>query len=210
LAAGWLAVSTTSGLAADRTSDPAGSAIHVAPQTPVTVHVKSAVSSSRAQAGDTIALQVADDVVVNGYIVIARGADGLAEVTSATPAGANSNGQLAIQYKWVRAVDGSKIGVTGTSSLAARSNSNDSDPATTLSDGSNAAQSAGITQAANYLQRVSGVFKNLTAHAKGNDISLEPDRTISLEIRNPAGVSIISSQRSSQPTTTANDDADVK
>ena len=41
-------------------------------ETPVTVHLKSEVSSSKAQAGDSVALQVADDVVVNGYVVMAR------------------------------------------------------------------------------------------------------------------------------------------
>jgi len=215
LAAGWLAVSTTGAIAANRivafeSSEAFGSSIHVPAQMPVTLHVKSEISSSRAQVGDTVALQVAEDVVVSGYVVIAHGADGLAEITTASPAGANSSGQLLVQFKWVRAVDGSKIGVTGTASLTGRTNSNDSDPSSTLSDSSNAAQSAGATQVANVLQRASGFFRNITAHAKGNEAAIEPDRTFSVEVRNPNGVNIISSLRSSQPATTAKDDSDVK
>jgi hypothetical protein len=178
-------------------------------QKSVTVHVKREVSSSRAQAGDTTALQVADDVVVHGYIVTARGADGMAEVTSAAPAGAHTPGTLNVLYRRVRDVDCSKIGVAGTSSLSGRSSSGGgNDPSATLSEGSNVAQSAGIARVASVLQPASGSFKNLTAHAKGHDASLEPDLTISLEVSTPNGVSIVSSSLT-QPMTKANDDSDV-
>jgi hypothetical protein len=40
------------------------------------------------------------------------------------------------------------------------------------------------------------VLKNLTAHAKQSAASVSSDQTISLEVRNPNGVSITSSQKS--------------
>jgi hypothetical protein len=189
--------------------------------TPVTVHVKSEVLSSKVQEGDSVVLQIADDVVVNGYVVMARGADGLAQVESVTPATANSPGQLELECKWVRAVDGSKIGVQGDFKAAGRANSGGGNTATsTLSSGLQAASNMGSNSGAlgavsNLLGSSGGLLSHLggLGHvSKGNEASIEPDRTISLEIRNPFGVTIASSQKSSQKTSasSASDDSDVK
>jgi len=188
-------------------------------ETPVTVHLKSEVSSYKAQAGDSVALQVADDVVVNGYVVMARGADGLAEVESATPASATSPGELKLVFKWVRAVDGSKIGVNGELNGAGRAPSDRASAATSaLSDGLQTASSTvtsssgGTSTVANLIGQSGGLLSHLGLlnhlSSKGNDASIEPDRTISIEVRNPNGVTIISSQKSSRPS--ASDDSDVK
>jgi hypothetical protein len=150
-------------------------------------------------------LQVAEDVVENGYVVMAKGAEGIAVVDSITPASASSPGQVHLTFKWVRAVDGSKIGVTGQHTGVGRSGSDGADAASTLNDTSNAATSAGVYQAANILGRAQNVLKNLTAHAKESDASVSPNQTISLEVRNPNGVTIVSSQKSA-----ANDDSDVQ
>jgi hypothetical protein len=182
----------------------AASTVRVPYETPVTVRVKSEVTSAKAQSGDPVPLVVADDVVVNGYVVIARGADGLAEVDSATPAASNSSGQIRVIFKWVRAVDGSKIGVTGERSGTGGNNNGNADAASTLFDGSNAAWSAGAYQASQAMQVVGNVFGHIAEHAKGNEAAIEPTKTISLEVKNPNGVTIVSSQKST------NDDSDVK
>jgi hypothetical protein len=184
-------------------------------QTPVTVHVKSEVSSSKAQPGDSVVLQLADDVVVNGYVVMARGADGLAEVESATPASANGSGELKLVFKWVRAVDGSKIGVSGDCDVAGRTTSGSANGAnSTLSEGLQAASSTVATSSGigNLISHSSGLLGHLTlghASSKGTDASIEPARTISIEVRNPNGVTIVSSQKSSLKSS-AGDDGDVK
>lgn len=181
-----------------------GAHVLVAFGTPVTVHVKSEVSSSRVQPGDEIPLQLAEDVVVNGYVVMAKGADGAAVVESVVPASADSAGQIGLTFKWVRAVDGSKIGVTGQHMAAGGpgSNTDAADVFSTLSDTTNA---AGAYEAANYLGRARNLLKSFSSHAKQSEATVNTSRTISLEVRNRNGVTITSSQRAS-----ANNDNDVK
>jgi hypothetical protein len=167
------------------------------------------VSSATAQQGDTVALVVADDVIVNGYVVMARGADGLGEIERAWPASANSSGNVLLAAKWVRAVDGSKIGVNGELTVAGRGPSGRTDGAATVSNGVQAASSTvaastsgGTNAAANLVGSVSGLFGHLNrlrqADPKGTDAAIEPVRSISVEVRNPNGVTIVSSQKASR------------
>jgi hypothetical protein len=101
-------------LCAAATSAALAESVRVPADTPVSIQVTTPVSSKTAHVGDTVPLKVTEDVIVNGYVVIARGADGKAVVDAAQPAQMNSTpGTLHVTYKWVRSVDGSKIGVNG-------------------------------------------------------------------------------------------------
>jgi hypothetical protein len=83
--------------------------------TSVTVSLKEPLSSSTAQVGDQLAIVVREPVFINGYLFIARGANGRATVTSAQHAGGNgSGGELAMTIDWVYAVDGGKIKLSRT------------------------------------------------------------------------------------------------
>jgi len=78
--------------------------------TPLSISVNDPVSSGSAKAGDVIAIHAADDLVVNGWIVVAKGAPGQAEVADAEEAGGNGHaGKLALKFDWIYATDGLKI-----------------------------------------------------------------------------------------------------
>ncbi len=188
----------------------AATPVRVPYATSVNVHVKNEVSSSRVQVGDKVPIEVASDVVVGGFIVFARGADGLAQVSSVTAATGNSVGQIQLTYKWVRSVDGSKIGVSGAQSAAGTASSSVSNTASAVNSAQNTANAADVSSTA--LDRVSNIFgrarevsDNVNLHPKAGEGAIEPDRTIVLTVRNPDGVTISSSQKA-----TPEDDLDVK
>jgi hypothetical protein len=126
-------------------------AVSVPTQTTVTVRLVNEISSARAQSGDPVALTVADNVIVGGYVVIAKGAEALGMFDTVSPAGDGTPGSIVLTIKWVRAVDGSKIGVTGQQTGSGRTTASGADITTTLSDTSNAANSAGATGVASVL-----------------------------------------------------------
>lgn len=187
-----------------------GSSIKVPYETPISVHVRSQLSSADAHVGDKVAIEVVDDVAVNGFVVFAKGADGLAEVSSVAPAAANTAGQVELAVKWLHCVDGSKIGVTGQLSSASGTPSTTAGSGASTSDVQNAINSAGINsnalnQAQNVLGRVKNVFGSLNAHAKGAEGAIGPDRKFTVSVRNPSGVVIESTLKA-----TGSDDSDVK
>jgi hypothetical protein len=81
--------------------------IHVPYQTQVKVLLSEPVSSETSQVGDPVHLVVAADVVVGGYVVFAKGAEGFARVDHVSP------GVVHVTFSWVHCVDGSKIGIVG-------------------------------------------------------------------------------------------------
>ncbi len=187
-----------------------GSSIKVPYETPISVHVRSQLSSADAHVGDKVSIEVVDDVAINGFVVFAKGADGSAEVSSVTPAAANTPGQIELAVKWLHCVDGSKIGVTGQLSSTSGGSSTTAASGPSTSDVQNAINSAGVNSAAlnqaqNVLGRVKNVFGSLTAHAKGAEGAIGPDRKFTVSVRNPAGVVIVSTVKS-----TGSDDSDVK
>ena len=99
---------------------PAGATRLVLPGgTAVAVEVVDKVSSSNANIGDTFAVRAADDVVINGWVVVARGAPGQGEVLSVDRAGSHGHpGSLGVQIDWIFAVDGNKIHLTSQRSTA--------------------------------------------------------------------------------------------
>jgi hypothetical protein len=81
--------------------------------TPITFSVVDNVSSGTAKVGDTFGVRVAKDVVIDGYVAVAQGADGMGEVTSVDPAGSHGHaGSLGIQLDWVHDVGGDKVKLT--------------------------------------------------------------------------------------------------
>ncbi len=81
--------------------------------TSITFQVTDKVSSGTAAVGDTFGVRVTKDVVVDGWIVVAKGAGGLGEVLKVDHAGSHGHaGSLGIQLDWVFGVDGNKIKLT--------------------------------------------------------------------------------------------------
>lgn len=78
--------------------------------TPVTVQLVDKISSGTAAVGNTFAVKVAEDIVVDGFVAIPKGASGQGEVLSVERAGSHGHaGSLGIQMDWVYALDGEKV-----------------------------------------------------------------------------------------------------
>ncbi len=81
--------------------------------TVIPIVVADNISSATANVGDTFAIQASADVVVNGWVVIAKGAPGQGEILSVDRAGSHGHpGSLGVQYDWIFAVDGDKVKLT--------------------------------------------------------------------------------------------------
>jgi hypothetical protein len=90
-----------------------GQKIVVPGGTPITVAVTNPISSSTAKVGDTFAVEAQSDVVVDGWIAIAKGAPGEGTITSVDHAGSHGHpGSLGIEMNWIYAADGEKIKLT--------------------------------------------------------------------------------------------------
>lgn len=78
--------------------------------TALSVVLTDKISSGTAKVGDTFGLKAAADVVIDGYIVIAKGAGGQGEVLAVDRAGSHGHaGSLGVQINWVYAVSGEKV-----------------------------------------------------------------------------------------------------
>ncbi|WP_346353565.1 hypothetical protein [Azotosporobacter soli] len=76
----------------------------------VKIKLTSALDSKTAKAGDTVAFQAADDVLVNGILVIGKGAEGSGKVLKAE--GAQNFGrdaQLQLSFDSLKTMDGKEI-----------------------------------------------------------------------------------------------------
>src|ERR1700678_3869665 len=94
---------------------PGTSMIVVPGGTTVVVGLTEPLSSGSANENDQVALVVKHDVVVNGLVVIAAGANGHATVTSVARAGGNgSGGKIAMSVDWVYSVDGGRVALSQT------------------------------------------------------------------------------------------------
>lgn len=80
--------------------------------TPVRLHITKMLSSANAMAGDKVSFAVAQDVTINGKVVIAKGAAVAATVMIAeAPKGRGRNGNLVIHLDYVTLADGETIEV---------------------------------------------------------------------------------------------------
>lgn len=83
--------------------------------TTLTVSLTEPISSSTANVNDQVGIVVKKEVDVNGWIIVAAGANGHATVTNVEHAGSNgSGGKLAMSVDWVYSVDGGKIQLSTT------------------------------------------------------------------------------------------------
>ena len=81
--------------------------------TSVPIRMVDSISSGSAEVGDSFEFKAEDDVVVNGWVVISRGAEGRGEVTSVERAGGNGHpGKLGIKFDYIYASDGEKVRLT--------------------------------------------------------------------------------------------------
>lgn len=79
------------------------------PGTQLSVHLTSSLSSTTANAGDSIALVAGSPLVVQGNVVVVTGAVGQGHVVSVTPPKANKAAAIAIAGDWITAVDGQHV-----------------------------------------------------------------------------------------------------
>ena len=90
---------------------PSGSRVITVPGgTPLTVALSDKISSGTAKVGDTFALVASKDLVIDGYVVVAKGAGGQGEILAVERAGSHGHaGSLGVQINWVYAVSGEKV-----------------------------------------------------------------------------------------------------
>jgi hypothetical protein len=92
----------------------ASGAIRIPLKTPIRLSLAETVSSKAANAGDTFKVVVADDVTVDGRVVIAKGAAGTGRIIAAEKKSmATHNGKLEIAVDSVQAVDGHSVALDG-------------------------------------------------------------------------------------------------
>jgi hypothetical protein len=81
--------------------------------TAISIVVADKISSANANVGDTFAIRASQDVVVNGWVAIAKGAAGQGEILTVDRAGSHGHpGSLGVQMDWIYAVDGHKVKLT--------------------------------------------------------------------------------------------------
>jgi len=88
--------------------------VQIALKTPVRLSVSDSLSSKTARAGETFKLTVAEDVIVDGHVVIARGGEATGRIVAAEKKSfATHNGKLDLAIDSVKAVDGSTVPLEG-------------------------------------------------------------------------------------------------
>ncbi len=91
----------------------AGTKVIVPGGTPISFQVTDKISSGTASVGDNFGIRVAKDVVVDGWVVVTKGAGGIGEILKVDHAGSHGHaGSLGVQLDWVYGADGNKIRLT--------------------------------------------------------------------------------------------------
>ncbi len=90
---------------------PSGTRVLTVPGgTAVVVALTDKISSGTAKVGDTFSIKAVKDVVIDGYVAIAKDAGGQGEVLAVERAGSHGHaGSLGVQIDWVYAVSGEKV-----------------------------------------------------------------------------------------------------
>lgn len=173
-----LPVTTTGGFASTPVPLPSPAATTASPSpasTPTTVLVPAGtavsvsflepVSSDSATQGSQIPVQVNQEVDINGMMVIAKGAQGQATLTTVQHSGGNgSGGKIQFNVDWVYSVDGGKVALSPVNST------------TPNADRKGAASTLGILGWATF--GILGLFSHNLAH--GNAAIIKPDKTFSV------------------------------
>jgi hypothetical protein len=161
---------------------------HLEYRTPIMLHVASPVSSKTAHVGDLVRLVVARDVIVNGYVVIARRAEGKGVVDAVQPAHMSGvPGQLRIRYKWVLAVDKvTKIRVDGT--FIGNGSQASDQTGKSLTNAQKTTMDHGATSLAQTISHNLNVFRHSEIGSNSGEAQLLPDMNLEVTVHNPKGV----------------------
>ncbi len=169
----------------------AGEFTHNVPYgTPVQLQVDANLSSRDLHGGDLVPMRVVYNVVVDGYVVIARGAPAVAEVEEADGAEPGGmQGQLMLKSLWARAVDHSRIGVVGY--LTGIGKPRDIAYAgTTLLSGGGVADAVGGYHLGLGLSSLGTAAEGIASSEKGGEAYLTPRMRMNTEVQNLWGVQI--------------------
>jgi len=135
--------------------------------TEVPIHVIGSLSSNSAKVADTFSFTAAHDVVVEGRVVIKKGAEGQGEVASVQKAGGNGHsGSLGLKFDWIYAADGGKVELSDTPQASAEE------------DRKGASSTATIVGLATF--GIGGLFGHNFAH--GRDMTIDDTKTLSVFI----------------------------
>jgi hypothetical protein len=78
--------------------------------TVVVVALTDKISSGSAKVGDTFGVKVTNDIVIDGYVLIAKDAGGQGEILAVEKAGSHGHaGSLGVRLAWVYAISGEKV-----------------------------------------------------------------------------------------------------
>lgn len=158
--------------------------------TPVQLRVDANLSSRNLHSGDLVPMRVTYNVVVDGYVVIARGAPAVAEVESsdgAQPGGVT--GTLMLHAVWVRAVDHSRIGIDGYLTGVGRPR-DIAWAGNSLVSGGYIAESLGSPQVGLGLSSLGAAANGVANAQKGGEAYLTPRMRMNTEVQNLWGVEI--------------------
>jgi hypothetical protein len=91
-------------------ADSAPMTLFIPAGTAIEVHVVGSINSGSARTDDVFQIQAADDVAVNGMIVVRKGAGGQGHIIEADGASGNGHsGSLALAFDYVYAADGGRV-----------------------------------------------------------------------------------------------------
>jgi hypothetical protein len=163
---------------------------HVPYGTPVRLRVDANFSSGNLTGGDLVPMRVEDNVVVDGYVVIAAGAPAVAEVEesdAAVPGGIQGN--LMLKAVWARAVDHSRIGIVGY--LTGIGKPRDiSNAGVALLSGGGVADAVGAYGVGVGLASLGEAAEGIGSSEKGGEAYLTPRMRMNTEVQNLWGVDV--------------------
>ena len=163
---------------------------HVPYGTPVVLQVDANLSSGNLANGDLVPMRVVDNVVVDGYVVIAAGAPAVAEVEASDPAVPGGiQGDLMLTALWARAIDHSRIGIVGY--LSGFGKPRDiTNAGVTLLSGAGVADALGAYHAGIGLGSLGVAAEGIGDAEKGGEAYLTPRMRMNTEVQNLWGVDI--------------------
>jgi hypothetical protein len=145
----------------------AGTPVAVASGTPVKIALTDQLASNTAHTGDHFQFHSLEDVTVDGWIIVPKGALGEGEVVHAESAGGNGHpGKLQLQFDWIYSADNLKVKLSDV-------------PSTNNGDASKGAASTAAIASYLVLGPL-GLFAHNFVH--GKDVIVKPDQKIQVYV----------------------------
>ena len=161
-------------------SDPAVATpptVLIASGAPLKITLVHQLASNSAHTDDPFAFHAADDVVVDGWVVIAKGAIGEGHVISAESSGGNGHpGKLQLQFDWIYDTDNLKVKLSDV-------------PSTNNGDAAKGASST-ATIASYLVLGPLGLFAHNFVH--GKDVIVKSDQKIEVYVAQSVHVAAVS------------------